>query len=105
MAYMKTNCRAYRLQLNREHDKDIIALLEQQENVNGFLKMLIRKEMKGMTMNDLLENIDLTETTVNVYRNGKKVDIDIMRDNDYKVERIYGGNKYEINVDIEGETK
>ena len=46
MAYMKTNCRAYRLQLNKEHDKDIIALLEQQTNVNGFLKAVLRKHIE-----------------------------------------------------------
>lgn len=91
--------------MNLEKDADIIKLLDKCDNVNGFLKMLIRKEMKGMTLNELLETIDLTETTVNVYRNGNKVELDIMRDNDYKVERIYGGNKYEINVDIEGETE
>ena len=46
MAYMKANCRTYRLQLNREHDKDIIALLEQQTNVNGFLKAVLREYIK-----------------------------------------------------------
>jgi len=32
--------------LNREHDKDIIALLEQQKNVNGFLKEILREHIQ-----------------------------------------------------------
>ena len=45
--YMKNNCRAYRLQLNKEKDKDIVDYLDRQENVNGTLKSLIRREMNG----------------------------------------------------------
>lgn len=40
--YMKTNCRVYRLQLNKENDADIIALLETRGNINGFLKAVLR---------------------------------------------------------------
>lgn len=45
--YMKNNCRVYRLQLNKENDKDIIEFLGKQNNVNGTLKSLIRREMNG----------------------------------------------------------
>lgn len=45
--YMKNNCRVYRLQLNKEHDKDIIEFIGKQNNVNGTLKSLIRREMNG----------------------------------------------------------
>lgn len=45
--YMKNNCKVYRLQLNKERDKDIIEFLGKQNNVNGTLKSLIRREMNG----------------------------------------------------------
>ena len=45
--YMKQNCKVYRLQLNKERDKDIIEFLGKQNNVNGLLKSLIRREMNG----------------------------------------------------------
>lgn len=34
------------LKLHEVHDADIIAMLKKQENVNGYLKELIRKDMK-----------------------------------------------------------
>ena len=34
------------LKLNRNTDKDIIDLLEKQENIQGYLKRLIREDMK-----------------------------------------------------------
>ena len=40
--------RRYTLKLNRGHDEDILAFLEGQENVNGLLKSLLRKEMKRL---------------------------------------------------------
>lgn len=46
LKYQKANIKRVYLTLNKEHDKDIIALLEQQKNVNGFLKELLREHIK-----------------------------------------------------------
>lgn len=54
-----------------------------------------------MTLNELLEKIDLIETTVNVYRDGEKVEINFDSDNDVQIARIYGGKAHEINVDLD----
>lgn len=45
--FMKKNCKQIKLQLNKEKDKDIIQWLENQDNVNGTLKQLIREKIKG----------------------------------------------------------
>ena len=44
--YQKKNIRRINLSLHRENDKDIIAYLESQTNVQGTLKRMIRKYMK-----------------------------------------------------------
>ena len=44
--YQKDNIRRINLSLHRENDKDIIAYLESQTNVQGTLKRMIRKYMK-----------------------------------------------------------
>lgn len=44
--YMREKCRMVRLQLNRENDKDIVEHLESKDNINAYLKELIRKDMK-----------------------------------------------------------
>ena len=44
--YQKENIRRINLSLHRENDKDIIAYIESQTNVQGTLKRMIRKYMK-----------------------------------------------------------
>ena len=44
--YVKTKCKQYTLLLSKENDKDIIQYLDALPNRNGFLKQLIRAEMK-----------------------------------------------------------
>ena len=44
-AYNKRNTVAYGLRLNIETDKDIITALESVENINGFLKKIIREKI------------------------------------------------------------
>lgn len=44
--YVITKCKRYTLILNKEYDKDIIKFLSTKDNVNGYLKELIRREMK-----------------------------------------------------------
>lgn len=60
--YQKENVRRISFALNKETDSDIIDLLEQQNNVNGFLKWLIRKYIvfvakkgQGMPYKDFIE--------------------------------------------------
>jgi len=60
--YQKENVRRISFALNKETDSDIIDLLEQQTNVNGFLKWLIRKYIvfvakqgEGMPYKDFIE--------------------------------------------------
>lgn len=54
--YQKLNCRQFRFVLNKERDRDMIAFLEKQTNINGYLKELVRKEMKTMRNEQLLQN-------------------------------------------------
>lgn len=44
--YQKLNCRQFRFVLNKQKDAKIIAYIEKQGNINGFLKALVEKEMK-----------------------------------------------------------
>lgn len=44
--YRKNNCRDFTLRTNRKFDEDIIVWLESIENKQGYLKNLIREDMK-----------------------------------------------------------
>ena len=44
--YVKMNCKRIPLNLNKVKDKDIISHLESKANVSGYLKSLIRKDIK-----------------------------------------------------------
>ena len=46
LEYQRTRCKQYKLLLHRERDKDIISFLDSLPNRNGFLKDLIRKQIK-----------------------------------------------------------
>lgn len=43
----KTPRKSFLLSCHNRTDADIIAVLEAQENVNGYIKELIRKDLKG----------------------------------------------------------
>lgn len=45
--YVREKCRQITLLLNKTTDADIIVWLDSKENKNGYLKELIRQEMKG----------------------------------------------------------
>ena len=44
--YIRNNCKWIKLLLNRKKDADIIEYLSTKNNVNGYLKSLIRNDMK-----------------------------------------------------------
>ena len=44
--YVITKCKKYTLLLSKEKDKDIIEFLERLPNRNGYLKELIREQIK-----------------------------------------------------------
>lgn len=44
--YDKANTKQIKLKLNRKTDADIIAYLEQADNIQGLIKDLIRQDMK-----------------------------------------------------------
>ena len=44
--FVKTRCKQYTLLLSKEKDKDVIEFLEQLPNRNGYLKKLIREQIK-----------------------------------------------------------
>ena len=46
LKYQKQKCKQIKLLLNLEKDADLIKLLEQQTNVNGFLKAILRKHIE-----------------------------------------------------------
>ena len=43
--YEKENLRQIRLKINRKTEPDMLAWVEKQENVQGYIKQLIRREM------------------------------------------------------------
>lgn len=43
--YLKTKCTAFKVLLNNEKDEDIILFLRSQNNVNRYIKTLIRSDM------------------------------------------------------------
>lgn len=48
--YHKLHCRQYCLRLNKGTDADIIAMIDSQDNKQGYLKQLIRQDIaKGGT--------------------------------------------------------
>ena len=44
-AYEKENLRQIRLKINRKTEPDLLAWIEKQENIQGYIKELIRKDM------------------------------------------------------------
>ena len=44
--YEKENLRQIRLKINRKTEPDLLAWVEKQENVQGYIKELIRKDME-----------------------------------------------------------
>lgn len=45
--YHKLHCRQFNLCLNKDTDADIIAMIDSQDNKQGYLKRLIRQDIKG----------------------------------------------------------
>lgn len=50
--YIKSKTRRFTLQCHVIYDADIIKLLESQDNYNGYLKELLRREASRTTPND-----------------------------------------------------
>ena len=50
--YDRENTRLINLKLNHKTDADIIRRLEAQENIQGYLKQLIRKDIENEAGND-----------------------------------------------------
>ena len=46
MDYDRKNTKLIGMKLNKNTDADILAFLEKQENIQGYLKRLIREDMK-----------------------------------------------------------
>lgn len=44
--YQRKNMKVYAFKLHREYDADIIALLDAQENRQGYIKWILRKAIK-----------------------------------------------------------
>jgi len=44
--YQRKNVKTIRVGLNRQHDADLIAWVEQQGNASGYIKGLIRADME-----------------------------------------------------------
>lgn len=44
-AYEKENLRQIRLKINRKTEPDLLVWIEKQENIQGYIKELIRKDM------------------------------------------------------------
>ena len=46
--YEKENLRQIRLKINRKTEPELLAWIEKQENIQGYIKQLIRREMPEM---------------------------------------------------------
>ena len=51
--YVSNHLRSYTFRCNNVYDADIIALLDQQPNVSGYLKALLREEAQKKGFGDL----------------------------------------------------
>lgn len=51
--YVRTHMRSYTFRCNNEYDADIIALLEKQPNVSGYVKAVLRDEAQRKGFGDL----------------------------------------------------
>lgn len=45
--YVKNNIKQVMILIHKEHDKDIIEWLDQQDNKSGYIKDLIRRDMEA----------------------------------------------------------
>jgi len=45
--YEKENLRQIRLKINRKTEPELLEWIEKQENIQGYIKQLIREDMKG----------------------------------------------------------
>ena len=50
IAYVKSNVKQIKFNLNKVYDEDIILYLKSKDNVNAYLKRLVREEMKKWEM-------------------------------------------------------
>jgi len=50
IAYVKSNVKQIKFNLNKVYDEDIILYLKSKDNVNAYLKRLVREEMKKWKM-------------------------------------------------------
>ena len=48
LKYKKKNIKQMKIDLNRNTDSDIISFLEKRENKQGYIKALIREDMKKL---------------------------------------------------------
>lgn len=51
--YVRTHMRTYTVRCNKEYDADIIALLDKQPNVTGYIKAVLRAEAARRGFADL----------------------------------------------------
>ena len=61
--YQKENLRQIRLKLNRKTEPELLAWIEKQENIQGYIKRLIKRDMEenGMKYHIKPEYLDLWE--------------------------------------------
>lgn len=52
MKYNEKNVKQFKLSLNKKTDADIIEILDKCENVQGYIKFLIRKDVYGDDFDD-----------------------------------------------------
>lgn len=61
--YVKTHMRSYTFRCNNEYDADVIALLDQQPNVSGYVKAVLRDEAARKGFGDL--KVENTKKPIN----------------------------------------
>ena len=54
--YEKENLRQIRLKINRKTEPELLAWIEKQDNIQGYIKELIRKDMEQEPKNAILRN-------------------------------------------------
>ena len=47
ISYIKNNYRRWEIKVHKEHDPEMVAFLESKENVQAYIKELIKKDMEN----------------------------------------------------------
>lgn len=102
--YDKNNCTRYNLKLNNKTDADVIEKLKQVENVQGYIKGLIRKDMERQRTETAEQDLPPTGKIECPLVNGGFQDDEAMavaeREN-HRIQTEFVRGRWELTIDLD----